>query len=112
MIKIGVFEGDSATIMKQANGGRGGKDIIAMKMNNMKMPSTWMWGQQLRFEGGCEYLGSYLPPTREDCLVSCGFSHFFRPAGPPQPQYSRWTPGCPAESGHKCCFQDTGDLVK
>lgn len=38
--------------------------------------------------GGCEYLRSYLPPTHEGCLASCGFSHFFRPAGPPQPQYS------------------------
>lgn len=37
MIKIGVFEGGSAVIMKQANGK---KDITATKMNKMKLPST------------------------------------------------------------------------
>lgn len=38
MIKIGVFEGGSAVIMKQAKGEK--KDITATKMNKMKLPST------------------------------------------------------------------------
>lgn len=81
-----LLESDSSVIMKGAyrkkvvkkvgkkSHQRGYEDIGL----NSNSPAT----------GGHEYLGSYLPPTREDCLASCGFSHFFPPAGPPQPQCS------------------------
>lgn len=60
--------------------------------------------------GEREYLGSYLPPTREDFLASFGSSHFFAAAGPQQPQYSTWT--LDSSPGADDKFHDTGDLLK